>query len=71
VFGGAGACMQVPTDSLWILVAPLVMTYLLVKFSGVGNMEQGITDRRPDYQAYIKTTNTLIPGKPLRKVIDI
>jgi steroid 5-alpha reductase family enzyme len=52
-------------------VAPLVMTYLLIKFSGVGNMEQGITDRRPDYQDYIKTTNTLIPGKPLRKVIDI
>jgi steroid 5-alpha reductase family enzyme len=47
------------------------MTYLLIKFSGVGNMEQGITDRRPDYQDYIKTTNTLIPGKPLRKVIDI
>jgi steroid 5-alpha reductase family enzyme len=60
----------VPTDSLWILVAPMVMTYLLIKFSGVGNMEQGITDRRPDYQAYIESTNTLIPGKPLKKVID-
>lgn len=61
----------VPTNSVWILVAPVVMTYLLIKFSGVGNMEQGITERRPDYQAYIESTNTLIPGKPLRKVLDI
>ena len=67
-----GWCLYaVPTGSLWILAAPLVMTYLLIKFSGVGNMEQGITQRRPDYQAYIESTNTLIPGKPLRKVIDI
>jgi steroid 5-alpha reductase family enzyme len=67
-----GWCLYaMPTGSLWILLAPLVMTYLLIKFSGVGNMEQGITQRRPDYQAYIESTNTLIPGKPLRKVVDI
>lgn len=67
-----GWCIYaLPTGSLWILLAPLIMTYLLVKFSGVGNMEQGITQRRPDYQDYIDSTNALIPGKPLRKVIDI
>ena len=60
----------IPTGSAWILLAPLIMTYLLLKFSGVGNMEQGITDRRPDYQAYIDSTNTFFPWKPLRKVID-
>jgi steroid 5-alpha reductase family enzyme len=60
----------IPTGSAWILVAPLIMTYLLIKFSGVGNMEQGITTRRPDYQAYIDSTNTFFPGKPHRKVID-
>jgi steroid 5-alpha reductase family enzyme len=60
----------IPTGSTWILVAPLIMTYLLLKFSGVGNMEQGITDRRPDYQAYIDSTNTFFPWKPRKKVID-
>lgn len=60
----------IPTGSAWILLAPLIMTYLLLKFSGVGNMEQGITDRRPDYQAYIDSTNTFFPWKPRRKVID-
>ena len=60
----------IPTGSIWILLAPLIMTYLLFKFSGVGNMEQGITVRRPDYQAYIDSTNTFFPGKPRKKVID-
>lgn len=60
----------VPTASAWILLAPLIMTYLLLKFSGVGNMEQGITQRRPDYQAYIDCTNTFFPGKPKCKVIS-
>jgi steroid 5-alpha reductase family enzyme len=55
---------------MWILLAPLIMTYLLLKFSGVGNMEQGITERRPDYQAYIDSTNTFFPWKPRKKVID-
>ena len=59
----------IPTASLWILVAPLVMSYLLLKFSGVGNMEKGITSRRPDYQSYIDSTNTFFPGKPREKVV--
>jgi steroid 5-alpha reductase family enzyme len=60
----------IPTASVWILLAPLLMSYLLLKFSGVGNMEQGITERRPDYQAYIDSTNTFFPGKPRKKVVD-
>ena len=60
----------IPTGSVWILLAPLIMTYLLFRFSGVGNMEQGITDRRPDYQAYIDSTNAFFPGKPRKKVLD-
>ena len=58
----------IPTASLWILLAPGIMTYLLMKFSGVGNMENGITSRRPDYQAYIDATNTFFPWKPRVRV---
>lgn len=64
----AWCIFAVPTASLWILVAPLVMSFLLMKFSGVGNMENGITSRRPDYQAYIDSTNTFFPWKPRQKV---
>ena len=59
----------IPTASVWILVAPLVMSFLLMKFSGVGNMEVGITSRRPDYQAYIDSTNTFFPWKPRKQVV--
>lgn len=61
---------SIPTGSAWIILAPLIMTYLLLKFSGVGNMEEGIIDRRPDYQMYIDCTNTFFPGKPKCKVIS-
>lgn len=60
----------IPTGSVWIWVAPLIMTFLLMKLSGVENMEQGIVSRRPDYQIYIDSTNAFFPGGPRRKVIE-
>jgi len=44
------------------IISPLLMTFLLLKFSGVGLMEEDITDRRPAYQQYILSTNAFIPG---------
>jgi steroid 5-alpha reductase family enzyme len=64
----AWCIFAIPTSSVWILAAPMIMTYLLMKFSGVGNMENGITTRRPDYQAYIDATNTFFPWKPRVRV---
>jgi steroid 5-alpha reductase family enzyme len=64
----AWCIFAIPTASVWILAAPMIMTYLLMKFSGVGNMENGITTRRPDYQAYIDATNTFFPWKPRVRV---
>jgi len=40
------------------------MTLLLLKVSGVSLLEKDITDRRPEYVQYIKTTNAFIPGIP-------
>jgi len=53
---------------LWVFMAPVVMTLLLLKVSGVANMERGITERRPDYQDYIDATSMFIPWKPAIKV---
>lgn len=52
------------------LVAPLIMTLLLLKVSGVSLMERDIVDRRPDYQAYRDCTSRFIPWPPLKKVSD-
>ncbi len=47
----------------WMTVfSPLLMSYLLLKVSGVRLLERTIADRRPDYVAYIARTNAFFPG---------
>lgn len=46
----------------WSLVAPLLMTALLLRISGVALLESEITERRPAYRDYQLRTNTLLPG---------
>lgn len=48
----------------WALPSALLMTLLLLKVSGVALLEQTITERRPEYADYIRTTNAFIPGCP-------
>jgi len=48
----------------WTIVSPLLMTFLLLKVSGVALLEKDISGRRPDYQAYIRRTNAFFPGLP-------
>lgn len=48
----------------WTIAGPLVITWLLLKFSGVVMLEETIIERRPAYQDYIAKTNAFIPGKP-------
>lgn len=48
----------------WTVPAPLLMTWLLLKFSGVALLEKDISERRPAYRAYIERTNAFIPGPP-------
>jgi steroid 5-alpha reductase family enzyme len=42
----------------------LVMSALLIRYSGAGLLERTITRRRPGYEEYIRTTNAFFPGKP-------
>ena len=56
--------------SPWVIVAPLLMTILLLKVSGVSHMERGITDRRPDYRHYAEATSVVVPWKPRQKVLE-
>ena len=47
----------------WIILSPLFMSWLLLKFSGVVMLEETIVKRRPKYQAYIDKTNAFFPGR--------
>ena len=48
----------------WAIFAPLVMSALLMRYSGAGLLEKTITRRRPEYEAYIEKTNAFFPGPP-------
>ena len=58
----------VPTGAWWTVVGPLLLTYVLLQFSGVTLMEQTIVERRPAYREYMARTNAFFPGPPRRGV---
>jgi steroid 5-alpha reductase family enzyme len=48
----------------WAIVSPLLMTWLLLKVSGVTLLEKDLTAHKPAYGDYIARTNAFIPGPP-------
>ncbi len=54
----------------WTVFAPVLMTVLLVKVSGVALLEKTIGNRRPEYADYIERTSAFIPWLPAKKSGD-
>ena len=48
----------------WTIFSPLLMSFLLLKVSGVTLLEKTITDRRPEYVAYQARTSSFFPWPP-------
>lgn len=46
----------------WSIVSPVLMSFLLLKVSGVAMLEKTIGKRRPEYAEYIERTNAFFPG---------
>jgi steroid 5-alpha reductase family enzyme len=46
----------------WTVFAPLLMTLLLLRVSGVALLEKDIGERRPGYREYVRRTNAFFPG---------
>ena len=46
----------------WTIFAPLLMSVLLLKVSGVALLEKDIANRRPRYAKYVENTNAFFPG---------
>ncbi len=51
----------------WSIASPLLMSFLLLRVSGVALLEKTITSRRPEYRDYMERTNAFFPGPPRRK----
>ena len=58
---GAGS-----TSAAWSVISPALMTFLLLKVSGVGLLEKDIAERRPAYRDYIERTSAFVPWWPRR-----
>jgi steroid 5-alpha reductase family enzyme len=48
----------------WSILGPILMSFLLLKVSGVALLEKDIGERRPAYRDYIRHTNAFLPGPP-------
>jgi steroid 5-alpha reductase family enzyme len=60
-------CIALATGAWWALSGPALMTFLLLRVSGVTLLERGMVKRRPDYQAYVDATSAFIPWFPRRR----
>lgn len=45
---------------------PALMTWLLLRISGVRMLEEDLVERKPEYRDYVRTTNAFVPGPPRR-----
>jgi steroid 5-alpha reductase family enzyme len=48
----------------WSLPGPVLLTFLLVKWSGVPMLEYSLKKRRPGYEEYIRKTSSFFPLPP-------
>lgn len=48
----------------WTIVSPILMTYLLVRVSGVALLEKSLKRDKEDYEDYAKNTNAFLPWFP-------
>jgi steroid 5-alpha reductase family enzyme len=53
------------TEGGWMgIFSPILMTYFLLRISGVPLLEQGLVERRKGYQEYMRKTSLFIPWPP-------
>jgi steroid 5-alpha reductase family enzyme len=58
--------MTDPTKTWWTIISPALMTFLLLKVSGVALLERAMRKRSPEYESYIKRTSTFFPRPPMQ-----
>ncbi len=59
------AVVNVPTA--FAVVGPILMTTLLLRYSGVPILERGLTRRRAGYSEYVERTSAFMPRPPRRR----
>jgi steroid 5-alpha reductase family enzyme len=55
----------------WTIVSPLLMSFLLLRVSGVTLLEHSLRERKPDYADYVARTSAFFPWPPMAKKSDV
>lgn len=59
--------VSVETSWGWLtIISPIVMTFLLLKVSGVALLEKSLADSKPQYKDYIRRTSAFFPRPPAK-----
>ncbi|OIP01242.1 MAG: hypothetical protein AUJ98_04945 [Bacteroidetes bacterium CG2_30_33_31] len=58
------AIFSIAAGSYWQIVGSILMTLLIIKVSGVALLEKTLNNSKPQYQEYIKETNSFFPWFP-------
>jgi steroid 5-alpha reductase family enzyme len=66
VWWGFGAIALAAPHGGIALIGPALMSFLLLRVSGVALLERTIAERRPAYREYQQRTNAFFPGPPRR-----
>ena len=66
VWWGFG-CFSIAAGSYVPFLSSVLMTWLLLKVSGVALLERSLKDKKPGYEQYINRTNAFIPWFPKKK----
>ena len=56
--------LAVGAGAFWAIVSPALITLLLLRFSGVPLLEDGLRASRTGYSEYIKRTSSFVPWPP-------
>jgi steroid 5-alpha reductase family enzyme len=51
-------------SALWCFVSPVLITFMLLRVSGVTLLEKDLSARRPAYRDYVARTSAFIPWPP-------
>ena len=60
----AYALFCVSAGSYWPILGSLIMTFLIIKVSGVSLLEKTLKIKKPGYEEYIRKTNSFFPWLP-------
>ena len=53
--------------ALWTIFSPIIMTFLLMRVSGVVMLEKTLKNTKPGYAGYIERTSAFVPWLPKKK----